>query len=159
MENQKKVFRFKFSDEMLNLMKEFSKIHQFDKKEIFDEHWDRFLKNNKEVIDNEETRLIHLGYKGAINDKIYKSIKYYYNKKDNNKDEQIKEKPKRKKYVSVGVDVLEDMHKHIEDNINNENYKPDTGFNEFIENLNLTDKDQLQRYKKAYKNMYYRIKL
>ncbi len=161
MEIQKKVFRFKFSDDLVKQMSDFSNIHKFDKKEIFDEHWERFIKNNEDIIKTEETRLFELGYRGSINDKIYKSIKYYYIKKNTVacSNDTKKDRPKKKKNISLGLDVIEDMHNHIEANIIKSDYKPESGFNNFIENYNIKDNEEFLRYKKAYKNMYYRINL
>jgi hypothetical protein len=80
-ECRKKVFRFKFSNDVLDLMKDFSKVHQYDTKEVFNEKWAEFLDKNRTTIDAEKARLIAIGYNGYVEDKMYKSIKYYYNKK------------------------------------------------------------------------------
>ena len=73
--------------------------------------------------------------------------------------EGVKKKVERKKYVSVGYDVLVIMNTHIGENIKKKEYNPDKGYNEFINtipNINK-DSDEFKRYKKAYKNMYYRF--
>ncbi len=164
-ESQKKVFRFKFSNELLELMKDFSQVHQHDTKDNFADNWSLFLEKNKDFIDIEEKRLKENGFVGSINDKMYKSVKYYYTKKSLGRDgcvevgEGVKKKVERKKYVSVGYDVLVIMNTHIGENIKKKDYKPDKGFNEFINtipNINK-DSDEFKRYKKAYKNMYYRF--
>tara|TARA_Y200000002_G_scaffold259694_1_gene215416 strand:- start:605 stop:1108 length:504 start_codon:yes stop_codon:yes gene_type:complete len=161
-ETQKKVFRFKFSNELLELMKEFSQVHQHDTKDNFSDNWSLFLDKNKDFIEIEERRLVENGFVGSINDKMYKSVKYYYTKKGclgEGGEGGVKKKVERKKYVSVGYDVLVMMNTHIGENIKKEDYKPDKGFNEFIMNIDNIDKDsnEYKRYKKAYKNMYYRF--
>ncbi len=170
-ETQKKVFRFKFSNELLDLMKEFSQVHQHDTKDNFSDNWSLFLDKNKDLIEVEERRLKENGFVGSINDKMYKSVKYYYAKKGcgcgggggggEGGEGGVKKKVERKKYVSVGYDVLVMMNKHISENIKKEDYKPDKGFNEFINDIDNIDKDSddYKRYKKAYKNMYYRFSI
>ena len=164
---KKKVFRYKFSNDVMELMQDFSKVHQNDSKDNFDDNWTLFLEKNKQVIETEERRLKECGFDASIEDKMYKSIKYYYNKKkiavvdaDANANANANAK-ERRKYVSVGHDVLISMQVHIRENIKKEDYKPDKGFNEFIKDYDLKKDgdggdDEFKRYKKAYKNMYYR---
>lgn len=161
----KKVFRYKFSDEIVELMQDFSKIHKFDTREIYNDNWNLFIEANKDTIEAEQERLNDLGYEGCIKNKMYKSTRYYFKKKNKSVETPDKEPVKRKKYVTVGKDILDNMYEHIKNNISKDNYKPDTGFNEFenvikrsvpgYENLKSDDKS---KYKKAYKNMYYRYK-
>tara|TARA_B000000475_G_C15951303_1_gene428882 strand:- start:481 stop:981 length:501 start_codon:yes stop_codon:yes gene_type:complete len=161
----KKVFRYKFSDEIVELMQDFSKIHKFDTREIYNDNWNLFIQANKDTIEAEQERLNDLGYEGCIKNKMYKSTRYYFKKKNKSVETPDKEPVKRKKYVTVGKDILDSMYEHIKNNISKDNYKPDTGFNEFenvikrsvpgYENLKSDDKS---KYKKAYKNMYYRYK-
>ncbi len=167
-ELQKKVFRFKFSNDLLDSMKEFSRVHQNDTKDNFTDNWKLFLDKNKDCIDMEERRLKEKGFIGSINDKMYKSVKYYYSKRgtgiDAHSNNGVK-KVERNKYVSVGYDVLVAMQSHISENIKKEDYKPDKGFNEFFKDYDFgvtnidKDSDEFKRYKKAYKNMYYRFNL
>jgi len=87
---------------------------------------------------------------------MYKSVKYYYNNKppvEQNRPDVIK---KRTAYVSVGYDILLSMQTHILKNIKNVDYKPCVGFDDFAK-INSIPNDEQSRYKKAYKNMYYRI--
>jgi len=152
----KKVFRYKFTDEILSIMQEFSRIHQHDAKELFNTNWEMFLKQNSDKIEVENERLKNLGYTGCIKTKMYKSVKYYYNKKppvEQNRPDVIK---KRTAYVSVGYDILLSMQTHILKNIKNVDYKPCVGFGDFAK-INSIPNDEQSRYKKAYKNMYYRI--
>ena len=152
----KKVFRYKFTDEILSIMQEFSRIHQHDAKELFNTNWEMFLKQNSDKIEVENERLKNLGYTGCIKTKMYKSVKYYYNNKppvEQNRPDVIK---KRTAYVSVGYDILLSMQTHILKNIKNVDYKPCVGFGDFAK-INSIPNDEQSRYKKAYKNMYYRI--
>ena len=54
------------------------------------------------------------------------------------------------------------MEEHIKNNIRNTNYKPHSGFQDFesqIDNFEKLSDDDKNKYKKAYKHMYYRIKI
>ena len=161
----KKVFRYKFSDEIVELMRDFSKIHKFDTRKLYNDNWNLFIEANKYAIDIEERRLNDTGYEGCIKDKMYKSTRYYFKKNNKCLETPDKEPVKRTKYVTVGKDILDNMYEHIKNNILKDYYKPDSGFKEFentikrsvpeYENLKSDDKS---KYKKAYKNMYYRYK-
>jgi hypothetical protein len=161
---EKKVLRYKFSDEIVELMQDFSKIHRFDTREIYNDNWKLFVESNKDAIDTEQRRLNDIGYEGCIKDKMYKSTRYYFKKK-NKSVETVetadKKTVKRKKYVTVGKEILDLMYEHIQTGISKDNYKPDTGFNEFestIAGYDRFNSDEKDKYKKAYKNMYYRYK-
>lgn len=152
-------------------MKEFSRVHQHDTKDNYSDNWGLFLDKNKNLIEIEERRLRENGFVGSINDKMYKSVRYYYSKKGCSADayvdtgvgeeeeDGVKKKVERKKYLSVGYDILVMMNTHISENIKKEDYKPNKGFIEFIKDIDnmKKDSDEYKRYKKAYKNMYYRF--
>ena len=76
----------------------------------------------------------------------------------------------RRIYVGVQKDLLEAMDMHIKSKINDDNYKPSEGFDEFCkENIDLlkeevnllcrnglTDSEEIKRkIKKTYKNRYF----
>lgn len=161
-----KVFRFTFNEGIVNEMKEFSRIHKFDDRHDFKDAWKRWLTEHKTMISEEYERLHELGFNGDIEDKMFKSVRYYYRKKSNKKTE-----PKtRRKYVSLGKDMLTLIDTHIERNLVNDiNYKPSNGFNEFVsiyddemnqvyETLSkheLSKNDIFGKIKKTYKNRYF----
>ena len=169
MATQNKVFRFKFSDIILEHMKEFARIHKFDERNDFKEAWELWTQTNADMITEESKRLTNLGFIGDINDKMYKSVRYYYRKKSN-----IKHEPKqRRKYTSFGKDVLSIIDRHIISSIEeNDEFKPSDGFSDFIKNNseiigNTFDKLQEEglekedidnKFKKTYKNRYFIIK-
>ena len=169
MASQNKIFRFKFSNDILEHMMEFARIHKFDERNDFKDAWKSWTEQNDELIKAETSRLIDLGFEGDIDDKMYKSVRYYYRKKSNTKTE-----PKqRRKYMSIGKDVLSVIDRHIMNGIeNNEDFKPSSGFEDFIESCSdiiNPSVDKLQesgmekqhiddKFKKTYKNRYYIIK-
>ena len=56
-----KVFRFKLSEDILSQVSDFSKKHQFDKREDYKKAWEEWYKNN-EMIEREGYRLETLGF-------------------------------------------------------------------------------------------------
>ena len=161
-----KVFRFKFSDAILEEMKEFARIHKFDDRNDFKEAWKAWTENNSNIISIENKRLTDIGFTGDINDKMYKSVRYYYSKKSNAKPEP----KKRRKYVTIDKEILTNIDRHITNSIDTyTDFKPSNGFKDFIEcnsesimpslertGLNKHDIDD--KLKKTYKNRYFILK-
>ncbi len=77
------VFRFKFTQEIMNMLQEFAQIHKYDDKETYKEAWDNWTKEKEDIIKSEEIRITNLGWKGNIKNKMYKSAKYYFRNKSN----------------------------------------------------------------------------
>jgi hypothetical protein len=162
MTTEKKTFRYKFSDHIIDIISEFSELHRYDEKEKYNEHWQTFIKLHSDEILNEERRLSNIGYKGDVKDKMYKSARYYFkNKPASDNKNTDDDKKKRKTYVTVGKDILDNMYEHIGENIKKTDFKPSDGFDNFkstIENYDKLTSEVKDKYKKAYKNMYYRFK-
>jgi hypothetical protein len=102
----------------------FSKIHQYDERNDFKEAWKIWTEDNEEIINNEIKRLNELKYDGDIIDKMFKSARYYFRKKNTEK----KEPKQRRPYIRVTRELLDSMDVHIEANIHNKNYQPKIGF-------------------------------
>lgn len=162
------IFRFKFTEEFMEELYHFSKIHQYDDRKTFKESWNTWTEENEELIKDETVRLESMGYEGDVMDKMFKSARYYFRKKSDD----IKEPKQRRQYISVPRELLLAMDKHIEDNLFNDGYQPKTGFilfcqlnedllketiNKIIEQ-NVTDTELIQeKIKKTYKNRYFII--
>ena len=99
-----KTYRFKFNEEITSILNQFSKLHMHDDRDDYNQYWELWLLENIDIIKREESRLIEAGYDGDINDKLYKSARYYYRKKTQKKDQQ---KQKRREYVCVSGEFLE----------------------------------------------------
>ena len=95
-----KTYRFKFSKGFLENLKEFTRIHKFDDPKIFKESFGIWQEENKETILRETTYMRNMGYEGDVVGKMYKSARYYFKNKSN---EKIKPK-KRRQYI--GIDVI-----------------------------------------------------
>ena len=178
----KQIYRFKFAPQVITELQDFAKIHQFDDRLVFKAAWERWCEVHKILINNEINRLNILNYEGDIIDKMFKSVRYYYRKKslneENTSDELSCEKKdeKRRCYISMNPIVLANMDNHIQTNINNEQFSPAWGFNDFchshydilrdeifrLYNMHkhnqktlLKSEDISVKIKKTYKNRYY----
>ena len=161
------IYRFKFTKDFMEELYTFSKIHQYDERNDFKEAWKAWTEDNEEIINNEIKYLINLKYDGDIMDKMFKSARYYFRKKSTEK----KDPKQRRQYISVSRELLDAMDFHIEENINNTNYQPKTGFiifckeNEILLKETITklleqdvkDMELIQnKIKKTYKNRYFK---
>jgi hypothetical protein len=160
------IFRFKFTEEFMEELYKFSKIHQYDDRKDFKEAWTNWVDENEELIQEETDRLHNLGYDGDILDKMFKSARYYFRKKS-----PVKVEPKkRRQYISVSHELLEAMDTHIRTNIGLPEYQPKTGFVNFYEANNslilqtfrslcqqdIKDIEFIQtKLKKTFKNRYF----
>jgi hypothetical protein len=157
------IYRYKFSIVFAEKMYEFSKIHQYDNRFDFKEAWIQWTKDNDEYIQMEIERLSRLDYKGNILEKMFKSVRYYYRKKNN----EIKTPQDRKRYINISKEILEKIDKHLRENIQ---LKPKDAFihfcNEYKEELKeiiieiynngITDSNEIhEKIKKTYKNRYF----
>jgi len=168
--NNVKIYRYKFSDEFIEELYKFSKIHQYDHRKDFKEAWEVWIDDNSQLIFKESTRLTELGYNGDILQKMFTSARYYFRKKGTEK----KEPRMRCSYIGMQKDLLNAMDNHIRlsMNTNERVFKPSTGFTEFckehvellqqeIEMLikfDVVSSDEIKKkIKKTYKNRYFMI--
>ncbi len=160
------IYRFKFTNEFMNELNKFSKIHQYDKRVDFKEAWNIWVEENNDIIQEEITRLESLGYDGDIIDKMFKSARYYFR----NKSTEKKQPKQRRQYITVSRELLQAMDNHIEKNIYNEDYVPKLGFVSFCKENEIVLKDVISKIfeqgikdskliqdkiKKTYKNRYF----
>tara|TARA_Y100000591_G_C21799223_1_gene681141 strand:- start:652 stop:1191 length:540 start_codon:yes stop_codon:yes gene_type:complete len=163
------IYRFKFSNELMGPLTEFSNKHRFDEPELFKVYWDRWESQpqNVELINKEKDRLASQGYDGDIHEKMYKTVRYYLK----NKSLEKKEPKKRRKYITLDKDFLEKMDDHILEVAIVQDMKPAHAYNNFISlssNMRLvdeqikelTEKDMTElaatnKIKKTYKNRYF----
>ena len=161
------IYRFKFTKDFMEELYIFSKTHQYDERNDFKEAWKIWTEDNEDIINNEIKYLNDLKYDGDIMDKMFKSARYYFRKKSTEK----KDPKQRRQYISVARELLDAMDCHIEENIQNDNYQPKTGFilfckaNEIllketitkIFEQGITDMELIQnKIKKTYKNRYFK---
>ena len=165
-ESGNKTFRFKFSEKFQCILEEFAKLHRYDNRHIFKEAWEKWIELHDSEITQETTRLKTNGYEGSPLDKMYKSARYYFRKK---KDE--KNKPKqRRKYVNVSKEIIALMDDHLINSMRNNDFTPANAFDDFcykyksnlvseIERLliveELNNKEITPKIKKTFKNRYF----
>ena len=164
MTTENTIFRFKLSTEFNDKLLSFSKLHQYDDRHIYKDNWTLWLRSNDEIVEQELHRLRQQGYDGDIIDKMYKSGRYYYRKKT------PKQEPKkRRKYIAIETDMIDQMDTHISDNFNSPTFKPSAAYelftNEYKELIQeetdrlvekeLSKEDIKLKFKKTYKNRYF----
>jgi hypothetical protein len=161
------IYRYKFTNEFIEDLYKFSKIHQYDHRKDFKEAWEKWVDENDLIISQEMKRLTELGYDGDILDKMFKSARYYFRKKRTEKKEPVA----RRCYIGTSKELIDLMDGHINKNISKE-FKPSNGFEEFCkENIdllkeeitrligcNIKDANEIKKkIKKTYKNRYFVI--
>ena len=67
------IYRFKLSDDIIEIVTHFAKIHQHDERKQYKESWKKWCDDNENMIYRETTRLSDLGYQGDVISKMYKA--------------------------------------------------------------------------------------
>lgn len=161
------VFRYNFSEELINKISLFAKANKDMDIENFRNNFENWKKDNEIEINIEFRRLHELNYKGDLNDKLFKSARYYY------KNKEKKETKKRKKYIRFNKDILKNIDEFIKDN-NENNQKPSFVYKLFMNNdkyknniekqyqeliNNKLDYNEIEeKFKKTFKNKLYQSK-
>jgi hypothetical protein len=160
------IYRYTFTNDFMEDLYKFSKVHQYDKRADFKEAWQEWTETNENIVSNEVKRLIELGYEGDVIDKMYKSARYYFRKKSPEKKTPVQ----RRIYVSVSKELIAAMDDHISREIYRDDYKPSDAFDDFCKNNidllkenitilcknGVTDSGEIKKkIKKTYKNRYF----
>ena len=127
------VFRFNLSEEMVDALLQFSKTHQNDDCEMYKEAWAVWKRDAviTKLFENETGRLKMLGYRGSaesVEDKIFKSGRYYFRNKSFIKAPPIK----RCKYIPMSKELISAMDNHIMMNANT-HFSPASLFVDFFQ--------------------------
>jgi len=163
------IYRYKFTKEFTDELYIFAKIHQYDHRKDFKDAWLIWKENNEILIETEIRRLTELGYNNDVLDKMFKSARYYFRKKNSIE----KEQKQRCNYIGIQKQLITTMDNHIKMIIHNN--KPSDAFIQFCQDENnlskikeevvklLNDglKDHIEiknKIKKTYKNRYFIIK-
>ena len=167
--NDVKTYRYKFSENVVKSLFEFSKLHQFEKRKDYKESWEAWTKQNDELISTESRRLLIDGYNGDVIDKMYKSARYYFRTKPTAKVEP----KKRRKYTACSRDFIDNMDEFITKGYKeNKDFKPSEKYSTFCEQNKedllkeknrikaedkLEDNEVLDKIKKLFKNRYFQL--
>jgi|TARA_B110000495_G_C22901100_1_gene525836 hypothetical protein len=161
------IYRFKLSCNALALIEKFTNVHKYDESDIFRDHWENWTKENVDIIRREKVLLEGMGYKGNLEEKMYKSARYYFKNKPNEK----KQNKQRRQYIHFDKLFLADMDKHVIETAFIEKMKPSVAYNNFTSQQEYSNKidiivdefeamgwlevDILKKVKKTYKNRYF----
>jgi len=156
------IYRHKFTPTFMTRLEEWVSVHKFDENESFLDNWQLWCRSNELVIENEREILEKNGCKKNIHTKMYKTVRYYLKTK-----KETKEPKKRRPYISLDKDLIEDMDRHV----GFSNKKPQKSYEDFLENsdfnknvnttiaelkyIGLSEIDILYKIKKTYKNRCY----
>lgn len=164
------TYRFKFNKELLDSIKEFSKLHSNDNCDDFLDAFHLWKRVNNEIISLEEKRILDLGFNGNIEEKIYKSARYYFKNKKNTSYKLNKQL--KTNYIPRNPVFF----KMMETYINKNPIKASLLYKEFInetdtnilseinteivrlKTFELNQTECLQKIKKMFNNAYYKIK-
>ena len=165
-----KTYRFKFTDDFIKHLMEFSRIHRFDDAVAFKDNWKIWCDENKGLIKEENDVLKAKGYEGDALVKMYKSARYYFKNKSMKKTDA----KKRRQYVGLNPEFREAIDEHIESISLRQEMKPAEGYNNFMDDTKYAtligmEKLRLESYKftkeeiglklkKTYKNRYFNMK-
>jgi hypothetical protein len=168
-----RVLRFEFSSAIIELMKAFTEVHQYDDRKTYKEAWTAWLltEDAAALLKTEVERLTDLGYKGDVADKLFKSGRYYFRQKTCGPGNYVPRTPPPnlslhadpmcpkqvgvrdvpialvapRKYVLLNRDLLNVMDTHIECGLRFAEYTPAGGFAEFCK-LNVDSyRDEVAR--------------
>ena len=81
--NNIKTYRHEFGKEFMADLSRFAKVHQFDDRHTYKSEWAKWTQqyNIAQAMEMEKRRLEENGYKGDIDDKMFKAGRYYFRKK------------------------------------------------------------------------------
>ena len=165
-EEKKSIYRFNFSEDFIEELSNFSKIHQFDDRHVFKEAWKIWMNENEDLVNKEKEYLENLHYNGDILDKMFKSARYYFRKKNFMREEHPIEK---KKYTPINKVFLKKMDDFIK---LNKQIKPSDCFilfckeydtdmnieiNILLETGNYDSIEIKKKMVKTFNNRYYKI--
>jgi hypothetical protein len=171
------IYRFKFTQDFMEELHKFSKIHYLDNRKDFKEAWVIWSEEEekKDLIEKEIKRLNDLGFHGDILDKMFKSARYYFRKREDiNTSKEVFTENSQRHYHCCSKYLLEIMDKQIKNLLleKDKESKPSIAFLHFckenrdllkeeIESLfksGFTDVKEIQnKIKKTYKNKYFSI--
>lgn len=126
-----KTNRHTYSEEVVEQLSSFAKIHEYDDRKDFKEAWQKWMEEPdiKNLIATEVARLTVNGLSGDILDRMYKSARYYYRKKGG---EVVNEPTVRKEYEGLPRTVLKTIDDYIYSEINRNIAETDKGGNHII---------------------------
>ena len=171
----KQIYRYQ-SDVLFNEeLSRFVKNNQDADRKDFKQAWIQWREEKDELFQIEIKKYKELNYQGDIEDKIFKSARYYFRKKllfktNDTNDTNVQEMKPTNHYINVNKELLEIMDGYIQKHVD---MKPSLSFIQFCdENKEIIKKEIMflyeiqniktsneirEKIKKTYKNRYYYI--
>lgn len=153
-----KVYRHKFTQEIMDKLLEFNRIHRYDTKEAYKEAWKIWIEHHKDILLVEERRLCGDGYSGDFMAKLYHSSRYYVrNQILGLKQENVTAKKKTRHRLPK--EIIESMDAFLKVEIYKDDFKPSNSYNKFLDTyyIGLLQAKELN-YKKGFMNRYFVLK-
>jgi len=121
-----KTHRFTFSDTMVNEITRFSKLHQHDDRHSFKDAWKTWIeeKDISHLIMTETQRMCDNGFQGDVQQKLYKSCRYYFRNKSTTPADNLP----RKQYECIDKNTLRLMDQFIQTQFDSTPEKTNTVF-------------------------------
>lgn len=93
--NNIKTYRHEFSKEFIAGLSCFSKVHQYDDRHAYKSEWTKWTQQDDiaQAMEIEKRRLEENGYKGDIEDKMFKAGRYYFRKKASSSSSSVPDLP------------------------------------------------------------------
>lgn len=158
------TFHYNASDECAEILSIFATEHREDKNKQFKQAWQKWMEDPRinEILSNESRKLKEAGYEADPMEKMYFSARYYYRKKALKvieTNDTIHQAKPRKQYETADKKVLEQINKHIIEQIFqgcNPNSSPAQAFEHFCKtSANCIEGFNETKCKKIYKNRYF----
>tara|TARA_B110000114_G_C15058185_1_gene384202 strand:- start:989 stop:1447 length:459 start_codon:yes stop_codon:yes gene_type:complete len=148
------ILRFKIhQSELIDEMIQFANLHKFDESFVIKNEYTLWLDKHKALIEQEKEFLERHKYKQPLEDKLFKSIKYYYMKKIPHE-----KKEKKETYDFIPKNIMDSIKHDIYEQLKKDhNFKPKLRFEIFKKSI-FMENIQEPKLKKAYKNQYFQIK-
>jgi len=112
------------------------------------------MEEKKELVEIEMRQLIQTGYKGDIIDKMFKSARYYFRKKDKRENVQNVQNVQKREYCKrIDASLLATIDRHIVEYIS---LKPSESFALLFTTMDgFEEKYVKDRIKKTFQNRHY----
>lgn len=161
------TLRHDFGEKFMEELKYFATIHKYDERKVFKEAWNQWTNQDsiQMQIQEEVERLKNAGYEGDVLDKMFKSARYYFRKKQ----EKTEEVP-RKQYISLCPRFLEQIDIFIMELLKSESHSPASAYEKFCKHkkdlivsqvnvlINLKTEEIYIKLKKTFKNRFHVMK-
>ena len=165
------TFRYTFDKDTIALLQEFANSHTELSSKEYRRAWSIWIEEQSEPIEREIRRLQHIGCEEDIYKKMYRSVRYYYTKKEersgnsgearqsqesqeSQQPQQPQETPsshqednvasnRKRTYVSISKNFMGIIREQIETQCIGKLLKPSDGFEAFFKLCNETTDDDL----------------